>query len=388
MVRDKLRLSDLNVLFVYLEEGPHPIIDRVITDLTNFRNLGGNPMLICRKGSSLDKKAEREDIPREYVQSKKLLSLGYELFQIVNFLRREQRLDLVHSYSYDPLLVFGFLLKRDNRIPLIYTCNEKVSDLYRPFWHDYFVTRLDQVITFSPIMLEQLKERLPFLKRKIFLSGAGIELRAKPNLAKPEGTLKLCAYVSGTQSDVESFLPLLINLPLLEIHGVRTILSLVTEGSWFEHPHFEKFKRTILERGLEHFVSFHPQPWGSVALSQHHIFVSVSTSRPFDEHELSALMCRLPVLIPRTSVRSDMIGHERLGLTYQSGDSREMRAKILEIYHHYGRFTHFLELDSEGLHEKHGFDTYVSELFNLYERVSLQRLRFSLKKGRIRASKA
>ena len=387
-MRDRIRLSDLNVLFVYLEEGSHPIINRVITDLPSFRNLGGNPILICRKGSIIDKKADSEDIAREYIHSKKLFSLGYELFQIVNFLRKEQRLDLVHSYSYDPLLVLGFLLKRDKRIPLIYTCNEDVSELYRPFWHDYFVTRLDQVITFSPILLEQLKERLPFLKRKIFLSGAGIELKARPSLGKPEGTLKICTFVSGTESDVESFLPLFINLPVLEIQGVKTILSLVTEGSWFEHPHFEKFKRTILERGLEHFVSFHSQPWGSVALSQHHIFVSVSTSRPFDEHELSALMCRLPALIPRTSVRSDMIGHERMGLTYQAGDSREMRSKILEIYQHYGRFTHFLDLDFEGLHEKHGFDTYVSELFNLYERVVLQRLRFSLRKGRIRASKA
>lgn len=388
MVRDKLRLSDLNVLYLYLEEGPHPIIDRVITDLTNFRNLGGNPMLICRKGSMLDKKAEQEDIPREYIYSKKMLSYGYELYQIVNHLRRDQRLDIVHSYSYEPLLWLGFILKRDNRIPLIYTCNEKVAELYRPFWHDYFITRLDQVIAFSPVLVEQIKERLPFLKRKIFLSGAGVDLIAKDNLPKPDSVLKLCTYVSGSQSDVESFLPLLINLPLLEIQGLKTTLALITEGSWYEHPHFEKFKRTILEHGLEHYVSFYSKSWGATALSQHHAFVSVSTSRPFDEHELSALMCRLPVLIPRTSARSDMIGHERLGLTYQAGDSREMRAKIIEIHRHYGRFSHFLDLDFEQLQEKHGFETYVSELFALYERVALQRLRFSLRKGRASASKA
>jgi hypothetical protein len=77
-----------------------------------------------------------------------------------------------------------------------------------------------------------------------------------------------------------------------------------------------------------------------------------------------------------------------LGLTYLPGDVRELKVKARELLLRQDEFRSNIREALPELMEKHHFERYVGELFQLYERLSLQRLRFALKRRRIFASKA
>ena len=379
-MREKLRLSDLNVLFVCMDQGHGTNCHRVLSDVTTFHNLGGNPLLVCRKGSALDKLAERHDIRRHYLDAAGGWRAGLALWRLVRQQVKSEQLDIVHCYNYKPLLVLGIALKRHVRIPLVYTSNEDVAELYRPFWHDYFITRVDQVLCFSQALGDRVLDVLPLGPRKVGFTGAGIEQTSKP-VPPPSGNeWRICTYVKPDEEDLERYVPLFMALPLLSTPSHKVILSLATEGSWYQHPTYEKFKRAVLERGLEHHISFHPKSWGTATLSGQHLFISLPGVSPFEDHELLALLHQVPTLLPRTSARTHLLEGGTLGLTYQPGDVREIRVKAREILEHHGRFYAAIGSALPELTEKHHFERYVGDLFQLYERLSLQRLRFSLKR--------
>lgn len=380
-MREKLRLSDLNVLFVCMDMGHGTNCHRVLADVTTFHNLGGNPLLVCRKGSVLDTLAEQQDVRRHYLDVRGGWRSAVELFQFVRQLVKTEQLDLVHCYNYKPTLVLGFALKREARIPLVYTSNEDVGDLYLPFWHDYFITRVDQVLCFSAALGDRTMDILPLGGRQVGFTGAGLEHPHHPAAAPTGDVWKLCAYVRPDEDDIERFAPLFMALPLLELTGKRVVLSLATEGSWYQHPFYEKFKHAVLERGLEHHISFHPRSWGAETLTGHHLFVALETDVPFEDHELQALLHQVPALLPRTSARTHLLQGGTLGLTYKAGDVRELRARALEILENHTKFHAALGTALPDLTEKHHFDRYAGELLQLYERLSLQRLRFSLKRS-------
>ena len=380
-MREKLRLSDLNVLFVCMDLGHGTNCHRVLADVTTFHNLGGNPLLVCRKGSVLDRLAEQQDVRRHYLDLRGGWRAALELFKLVRHLVKTEMLDLVHCYNYRPILVLGLALKREVRIPLVYTSNEDVGELYTPFWHDYFITRVDQVLCFSAALGDRVTDILPLGTRRVGFTGAGLEHPHRPALPPTGDVWRICTYVRPDEDDIERFTPIFIALPLLERAGKRVILSLVTEGSWYQHPFYEKFKHSVLERGLEHHINFHSKGWGAESLTGHHLFVALETDVPFEDHELQALLHQVPALLPRTSARTHLLQEGTLGLTYQPGDVRELRARALEILENHKKFHDALGTALPDLTEKHHFDRYAEELLLLYERLTLQRLRFSLKRS-------
>ena len=67
-MREKVRLSDLSVLYVCLSNGWGTTERRCLSDAGYFRNIGGSSFLLCHEKSLLDLEAEKEDIPRLYFQ--------------------------------------------------------------------------------------------------------------------------------------------------------------------------------------------------------------------------------------------------------------------------------------------------------------------------------
>ncbi len=379
-MREKLRLSDLNVLYACSDWGHGTTGHRVLADAITFRNAGGNPLLICLKGSVLDREAEKQDIRRVHLEASAGWRFHRPLWRLIAQLLKGAQVDLIHCYSYDMLAVFGLALRREVRVPLIYTCNEDLAERYRPFWHDFFIRRIDHVLCFSPSIGEQVSQVLRMGARKVGFTGAGLEPPRTQIKAPSESPWRICTYVKPDEADVERFVPVFLALPLLERDGKRVILSLATRGSWYEHPHYELFKRTILERGLEHHVTFHPQSWGSGALAGQHLYVGLESLSPFEDHELEALFNQVPLLLPRTAARTQLLAGGRLGLTYLPGDVRELKVKAQKILESREGYRLSIEKALPELAENHHFERYIDELFQLYERLSLQRLRFSLKR--------
>ena len=103
-MREKLRLSDLTVLFIYVSNDWETNARRYLADAVYFRNLGGTSFILCSKNSILDQEAQREDIPRLYFLGdleswKSFFNFYFQLQQI--FLKRN--FDIVHTYSYSTL---------------------------------------------------------------------------------------------------------------------------------------------------------------------------------------------------------------------------------------------------------------------------------------------
>lgn len=379
-MRERLRLSDLHILFVCLDSHHGPLSRRALVDASTFRNTGGNAMIVCPPGSPLDRAAELQDIPRYPLEAPADWRSLWRLYQLTKHLVRKDRLDLVHCYSYRPLVAIGAALKRSNKVPLIFTNNESIAEAYVSFWHDYSITRVDQVLTFASTLGDSAAEVLPLGPRKVLTLGAGVDYpKALKERTAREGW-RICTYISVDEEDVERVFPLLQALPAVAYEIQKpVILELLTEGSWYEHPLYAALKHVILERGLEHRVAFGTISWSSGGAIGQNLFVGLSNDHPFDDIELQALLQEVPVLLPRTAARTQMLQGHALGLTYYPQDVREMKAKILEVLAKNERFKIELGQWHESLVEQHGLDTYTEELFHLYERLVLQRLRFALK---------
>ncbi len=381
-MRERLRLADLNILYVCTEEGGGPLVRRVLADAEMFRHMGGNALVACRPGSVLDKRAERLDLARFALEGPSRWARFGRLHQHARQLVRKERVDLVHCYNYMPLLPLGLALKRDTRVPLVYTCNERLAPLYSPFWHDYFVTRVDHVVSFSPALSEEAAETLPLTSRKFSVLGAGVELPRLPRHPRETRSgWRVCTFVPSDEGDAERVSPLLRALPALAQEAGPLVLELLTDVSWYEHPLYGALKHMVLERGLEHQVAFGVTPWGQGGgLAGQQLFIALGGPHPFDDYELQALLQQIPVLLPRTAARSQLLQGSAYGLTYHTGDVHEMKSKALQMLKELDQYKTNLEKGHGRLLEIHHFDEYARGLLGLYERLVLQRLRFSLKR--------
>lgn len=338
-------------------------------------------MIVCPPGSPLDRAAELQDIPRYPLEAPADWRALWRLYQLTRHLVRKDRLDLVHCYSYRPLVALGAALKRCVKVPLVYTSNENLDEAYLSFWHDYSVTRVDQVLTFASTLGDTAAEVLPMGPHKVLTLGAGVDFpRARGKERAPREGWRICTYLPVDEKNLDRIIPLLQALPAVAQEVPRPIvLELLTEGSWYEHPLYAALKHSILERGLEHKIAFGTVAWSAGGAIGHHLFVGLDSIDPFDDVELQAMLQQIPVLLPRTAARTQILQSNALGLTYYPTDVREMKAKILEVLVKNERFKTELAQWHSTLIEQHGHENYTEELFQLYERLVLQRLRFALK---------
>jgi hypothetical protein len=388
-LRERLRLSDLHVMFVCMDQHQTPLSRRALIDAATFRNTGGNALLVCSPGSPIDVAAERQDIPRYPLDAPLDWRSLWTLYKLTRQLVARDGLDIVHCYNYRALLALGPALKGEAKIPLVFTCNENIVQAYSPFWHDYCVTRVDQVLTFAPTLAEQIAETLPLGPRKVAAMGAGLERIRYERPTPTTAAVRIGAFVPGDATDVHRIRPLLHALPGLEhsSHG-KLILELITDRSWYEHELYPSLKHTVLERGLEHNVAFYPVSLAAGGLQGQDLYVGLSEEDPFDDVELRALLMGIPLLLPRTSARTELLNSSQFGLTYAPGDVRELKAKALEMLGRKQEFVDALKLVQDELWEKHQHEAYYDQLFLLYERLVLQRLRFALKRRTPFVSKA
>ena len=148
-MREKLRLSDLSIIYVCLSDDWSTLERRCLSDATYFRNIGGTSIILCHEKSILDREAEKESIPRIYFSAdlstwRSKLNLYFQLQLIF----QKQQIDIVHSYNYEALIPLGMILKGSPQIPLIYTFNENIEWKRTSFIERFFVSRTDCIFTF------------------------------------------------------------------------------------------------------------------------------------------------------------------------------------------------------------------------------------------------
>ncbi len=390
-MREKIRLSDLSVLYVCLSHEWGTVERRCLADAGYFRNIGGASFILCHEKSLVDQEAAREDIPR--------LHFGTDLrtwrsklnfyFQIQHILQKQQ-VDIIHSYNQESLLPLGMILKGMAHIPIIFTFNENIPWRKRYFWDRWFVSRTDSILTFSPNIRDLAIEVFPISQRKILVTGAGIDFPVKITRSKhPESKKRIMTFIPRTEDDlgslrlfVDSMPPLLHSLEAQNFNQ-KIIFTFLTDVSWYTHPIYEGLKRMILERHLEMHISFETRPLESKSFEDCDIFVGLPMKELFSDLDLYALVTQTPVLLPRTSTRQQIVKQGKFGETYHPEDGRELKDKIIKILLNYDNYVEELTGVELELQEQHHFERYAETLYAHYEKLYTQRLRYSQKQRKL-----
>ncbi len=390
-MREKIRLSDLTVLYVCLSENWGTLERRCIADASYFRNIGGTAFLLCFEKTLVDREAEREDIPRLHFSSH-LRSWRSRLnfyFQLQHILQKQQ-IDIIHSYNYETLLPVGMILKGMLQIPMVFTFNESIPWKKNNFLDKWFISRTDSIFTFSPNIKELAAEIFPVNQRRIYVTGAGIDFPAKITRSiHLEEKKKIVIFISRTERSLSNIKLFFDSIPSL-VHQLKTqnfdkrlIFTLMTDISWYNHDIYDELKRMIPERHLEMLVSFETRPLASSSFQDCDIFVGLPQRELFSDQDLYALVTHPPVLLPRTSTRQQLIKQGKFGETYHPEDGRELKDKLVKILTNYSSYLEELQGVELELQEQHHFERYAEELYAHYEKLYTQRLRYSQKQKKL-----
>lgn len=390
-MREKVRLSDLTVLYICLSEEWGTVERRCLSDASYFRNIGGTSFILCHQKSLLDFEAEREDIPRLYFQDdlstwRGKLNLYFQIQQIL----QKQQVDIVHSYTYDSLLSLGVLLKGMPHIPMVFTFNENIPWKKNSLLDRWFISRTDSILTFSPNIRELAAETFPVNQRKIHVTGAGIDFPPKitrsTHLAEKK---KIMTFIPRTEEDLKNLRLFADAIPplLYALQSAGSKLQLIfvflTDISWYNHPIYDGLKRMVLERQLEMHIAFETRPLASSSFQDCDLFVGLPQAELFSDQDLYALVTQTPVLLPRTSTRQHMVKQGKFGETYHPEDGRELRDKMIKILNNYNQYLEELNGVELELQEQHHFERYAEELYAHYEKLYAQRLRYTQKTRRL-----
>lgn len=390
-MREKVRLSDLSVLYICLSEDWNTIERRCVLDASYFRNIGGTAFVLCKEKSLVDKEAEKEDIPRIYFpyDLKSWRSKLNFYFQIQHILQKQQ-IDIIHTYNDESLLPLGMLLKGVPQTPIIFTFNESVPWRKNSLLDRWFISRVDCIFTFTQSIKELVAETLPVSFRKIHVTGAGVDFPVKIQRSEhPALKKKIMTFISRRTinlSYVKLFfdsIPSILHLSNSQNPDQKLIFTIVTDISWYSHPMYDGLKRMVLERGIEMNISFETRALSSQSFQDCDIFVGLPMPELLSDLDLYALVTQTPVLLPRTSTRQELVKQGKLGETYHPEDSRELRDKMLKILSNYETYVDELNGIEVELHEQHHFERYAEELYGHYEKLYIQRLRYSQKKKKM-----
>lgn len=389
-MRERIRLSDLNILYICLSEDWGTTERKCLTDAIYFRNIGGGAFILCREKSLLDLEAEREAIPRLYFREDLNHWKGSANFYfLIQQVMQKKQIDIIHTYNHQTLLPLGSILRPLTHIPLIYTFNEALTRQKNTFLERWFVARTDLILAFSQNVVEFAKENLPISERKIKVTGVGIDFPKETKKLDKGEKKKIFVFVSRSEEDlkhlrmfIDSIYPI---LNALSTHKYRdqVIFSFVTDISWYNHTLFESLKRIILERQLEMNISFETKPLKAHSFVECDLFIGLPEQELVCDEDYYALATQTPILVPRTASRHALIRQGKFGETYYPDDVRELKDKVLKILLNYDSYLVELQNVEEYLEAVHHFEQYSEELYSLYEKLFSQRMRYSQKKKKV-----
>lgn len=390
-MREKLRLSDLNILYICLSSEWGTSERKCLADASYFRNIGGSSFIICHEKSMIDLEAEKEDLPRLYFSGDlRSLRSKFNFYLQLQQIMLKQQFDIIHCYNYEALMPLGMVLKRQSHIPLICTFNENVSWKKNSILDRLFLGRTDLVLTFSSNIKDLAAEALPVSYRKIHVIGLGVEFQSR-QVAKTENRAKkkILVTIPRQINDFETIKLFMdsINPLRYQIEQLDTsqdiIFTLLSDINWLVHPDYETLKRMVLERGLEMFIRFETKLLTPATFQNYDLVLGLPVNELFSDQDILALTNEVPVLLPRTSTRQQMVLQGRIGETYFPEDSRELKDKMLKILKNYNDYQTELSSVAPQLRDQHHFEKYAEDLYQNYEKLYSQRLRYSQKKKRL-----
>ena len=369
-MEEKIILQDFTVLLVCPSVKWSTIERRVIFDSTFLRNSGCNPVILCQKGSQVDIVAEAEDIPRIYLNAKKINFLsGFGHYFNLKQVMSEKRFDLVHCYSLTSTWLAAFTLKSFHNTPLVYTLNHHIKSVYQNFLARWLLKRVDRILTLSEETKEFAEETFPLSNEKIISLGTGLELRVNRN---KKTNVKVLGCVINDLNELKRLRYILKIFRVLKAKPDEKIdnLSLYI----FLGPRIyqkEQAKKLMTEFDYEFYekdILLYSLESQQERLKEIDILLGIAFDEPLNDYEVEAVLHGVPVLFPRTAMRQDILfKYTFVGESYFEADIREARSKLIKMITQYDKYIQGLNEFHDDIVEIHGLDNYADCFQKAYE---------------------
>ena len=370
-MEEKIILQDFTVLLVCTSNKWSTIERRVIFDSSFLRNMGCNPIILCRKDSQIDIAAQVEDIPIAYVKGKNFNFLfGGQYYLELRDLIKEKRFDLVHCYSLSATWMASLLLKSNPKIPLLFTLNQNVRTVYQNYFSKWLLGRVDAILSLSEEVKEFAEETFPIPTSKIINLGSGIEVTPKK---KQLHDAKVIGCIINDINELKRLRFLLKIFKMVKSFTFETKKEL--SFYVFLGPRIykkDKGKAILSEFEYEFYegdILLYSLENKGEMLKEIDILIGLAFEEPLNDFEVSSIMNCVPVLFPRTAMRQNLLfRYNTIGESYRSDDAREAKDKLIKIITNYQQYTEALDVFHGEINEAHGLDNYALNLQEIYAR--------------------
>lgn len=384
----------LNILLVCPSEEWSTIERTALRDAKVLKDEGHHVFLYCLQESYLDVRAKRLDIKLFYHSGKLSTSvLQWRKLQLIPKIMDQHEIHLVQCYDIHLLWPVSFFLRKHQLIPLVFSHNVEFQKIYKHWWYQPLIRRIDTTLLPSREMQESVVGSLGIPPHKIDYCGLGVAAErfngdGQANTTAQSGHFlenfkedwKIGCYVGSHEQSLDFLLPLFHALRVLvegrpEGRGVKLVL--VSDKPWEQHLLGDELGHFLVDMGLDQNVLFESKIPVTKLQRWLDLWVGVRSFEAIDDYMVTALLAGLPVVVTRGTATMELLRRQpRLGSTYKRGDARELRRKIEVILGAYDSYRDAIAATSEELLNEFGLETYREQLLSVYEKSLLKRSRF------------
>jgi hypothetical protein len=378
---ERVLLQDFSVLIVCPSPKWSTIERRAIFDCTYLRDIGGNPVILCLKGSQVDKEADNEDIPRIYIKKSKVNSkLKLGLYLEFKKALRYKDFDIVHCYQLNTAWMACLILKSKQRISIFYTLNQHLKKVYHGFFSKWWLKRLDAIFTLSKETQEYARENFYFSYKKIKNLGTGIDIL--PSSHDFDTKVKSIGCIINNYSELNRINKVIKTFRILKSKNKGNLdhlnLSLFLGPRIYQKDRAKKVLKDLDYEFYEGDIFLYSLTSKKSELKKLDVLLGISFDEPINDYEISSLIYSIPVLFPRTASRQSLLfRYGMVGESYMLDDVREAQSKLSLIINNYLNYLDCLEREANEICASHGVESYSEVLRLSYEKSFQKRQRFS-----------
>ncbi len=383
-MREKIILRDFTVLLVCTNIKWSTVERRVLSDSTFLRNMGCNPVILCQKGSQIDLAAEVEDLPRVYINKRKInLYVGLQFLFEMRDLIKQTRFDIIHCYSLSATWFSAFILKSHHQTPLFFTLNQNLKPFYHNLIAKWLLKRVDIVFTLSDEVREFAEEAFPVNSKKIRNLGSGLD-SIKRKYEKKE--IKNLGCVINNINELKRLKYIIKVFRVLKSHSELAFdhlqLHIFLGPRIYQKDNAKKILTELDYEFYEGDILLYSLDTKFDLLKELDVFIGLAFDEPLNDYELISMMNGVPVLFPRTAVRQNLLfRYSWVGESYYDGDIREARTKLAKIITNFQIYRSALAEFSDEIIEDHGLDKYAEVFQRSYEKSYEKRQRLRSQKS-------
>lgn len=376
---DKLTLNNFTTLYICLSQKWSSVERRAVFDATFLRNCGGNPVILCYKGTQVDLEAESEDIERIYLRREKIkINRILSYFRKIRRLLKLKRFDIVHCYHLPEFWINVLCMKSYLHMPLIFTFNQNLKVLYYGKISQWLLKRADSILTLSAEVNDFVKDSFAINPLKIKTIGCGLDLTKNNSLSPSE---KEIACVIDNLAELGRLKTVVRVCSFLKTHHAELAQSLKFSiflgPRIYQKPSAKKILTELSHEFYAHDIMTYELEREMGKLKKINLLIGVAFEEPLNDFEMRSLIHNIPVLFPRTAARQSLLfRHGKIGESYVDGDVREATAKIMNIIKNYPDYLLSLESANGDIYDVHGLDTYAERLRDVYEGAFAKRQRY------------